>query len=140
MDGSPLTEPPICPMIAGIEDPNELTWIMRPFFRDLPYDFSTLLENVADPAHVPFSHHGVQGNRDSVKYGMYDMENNTEARWGGRSLDIDDDNFHVRLFGRLASLTVMALSRPQPRSFRRSLSARTAPCSYLTSAITRHTW
>lgn len=97
VDGSPLTEPPICPMISGVEDPNELTWIMRPFFRDLPYDFSTLLENVADPAHVPFSHHGVQGNRNSVKYGMYDMENNTEARWGGRSLEIDEDNFHVRL-------------------------------------------
>lgn len=83
-------------MIAGIEDPKELTWIMRPFFRDLPYDFSTLLENVADPSHVPFSHHGVQGNRDSVKYGMFDMEKNGEARWGGRTLDNDEDNFHVR--------------------------------------------
>lgn len=32
--------------------------------RDLEYDWQTLVENVADPSHVPFAHHGVQGNRD----------------------------------------------------------------------------
>ncbi len=32
--------------------------------RDLAYDWQTLIENVADPSHVPFSHHGIQGNRD----------------------------------------------------------------------------
>jgi phenylpropionate dioxygenase-like ring-hydroxylating dioxygenase large terminal subunit len=32
--------------------------------RDLEYDWQTLVENVADPTHVPFAHHGVQGNRD----------------------------------------------------------------------------
>jgi phenylpropionate dioxygenase-like ring-hydroxylating dioxygenase large terminal subunit len=32
--------------------------------RDLPYDWTTLVENVADPAHVPFAHHGVQGRRE----------------------------------------------------------------------------
>ncbi len=32
--------------------------------RDLAYDWETLIENVADPAHVPFAHHGVQGNRE----------------------------------------------------------------------------
>jgi phenylpropionate dioxygenase-like ring-hydroxylating dioxygenase large terminal subunit len=35
--------------------------------RDLEYDWQTLIENVADPAHVPFAHHGVQGNRDRGK-------------------------------------------------------------------------
>jgi hypothetical protein len=44
------------------------------FQRDLPYDYQTLLENVADPSHVPFSHHKVQGNRDKVKYGEYEMK------------------------------------------------------------------
>jgi phenylpropionate dioxygenase-like ring-hydroxylating dioxygenase large terminal subunit len=34
------------------------------FVRDLPYDWVTLVENVADPAHVPFAHHGVQGQRE----------------------------------------------------------------------------
>ena len=32
--------------------------------RDLEYDWQTLVENVADPSHVPFAHHGIQGNRD----------------------------------------------------------------------------
>jgi phenylpropionate dioxygenase-like ring-hydroxylating dioxygenase large terminal subunit len=32
--------------------------------RDLEYDWQTLVENVADPSHVPFAHHGLQGNRD----------------------------------------------------------------------------
>ncbi|MBF2063845.1 MAG: Rieske 2Fe-2S domain-containing protein [Calothrix sp. C42_A2020_038] len=34
--------------------------------RDLEYDWQTLIENVADPSHVPFAHHGVQGNRDKA--------------------------------------------------------------------------
>ncbi|HIK11807.1 MAG TPA: Rieske 2Fe-2S domain-containing protein [Oscillatoriaceae cyanobacterium M33_DOE_052] len=35
--------------------------------RELEYDWQTLIENVADPAHVPFAHHGVQGNRDRAQ-------------------------------------------------------------------------
>ena len=35
--------------------------------RDLEYDWRILVENVADPSHVPFSHHGIQGNRDKAK-------------------------------------------------------------------------
>lgn len=31
--------------------------------RDLEYDWQTLVENVADPSHVAFAHHGIQGNR-----------------------------------------------------------------------------
>ena len=26
--------------------------------RDLPYDYTTLVENIIDPSHVPVSHHG----------------------------------------------------------------------------------
>eukprot|EP00887_Chlorella_sp_A99_P005079 scaffold241.g5079.t1 len=46
---------------------------IKPYHRDLPYDYKMLIEHVIDPAHVPFSHHGVQGNRDKVKHGMSDM-------------------------------------------------------------------
>lgn len=35
--------------------------------RDLEYDWQTLIENVVDPSHVPFAHHGVQGNRARAK-------------------------------------------------------------------------
>eukprot|EP00887_Chlorella_sp_A99_P007093 scaffold2.g7093.t1 len=47
--------------------------LFKSYHRDIPYDYQTLIENVVDPAHVPFSHHGVQGNRDTVKHGMFDM-------------------------------------------------------------------
>jgi len=36
------------------------------FVRDLPVRFDTLMENVMDPSHVPFAHHGIQGNRNKV--------------------------------------------------------------------------
>ena len=36
------------------------------FVRDMPFGHDILLENVLDPSHVPFSHHGVIGNRDKV--------------------------------------------------------------------------
>jgi phenylpropionate dioxygenase-like ring-hydroxylating dioxygenase large terminal subunit len=40
--------------------------------RDLPYGWDFFMENVADPAHVPVSHHGIVGNRyKDAKY--YDM-------------------------------------------------------------------
>lgn len=34
--------------------------------RELPYGLDILLENVLDPSHVPFSHHGVIGDRNKV--------------------------------------------------------------------------
>ncbi len=40
--------------------------------RDMPYGWDYFLENVADPAHVPVSHHGLMGDRErDAKY--YDM-------------------------------------------------------------------
>ncbi|AZB72243.1 Rieske 2Fe-2S domain-containing protein [Synechococcus elongatus] len=38
-------------------------WVCIDTFRDLPYDALTLLENVLDPSHLPFTHHGSVGNR-----------------------------------------------------------------------------
>ncbi|MEY3255793.1 MAG: Phenoxybenzoate dioxygenase subunit alpha [Cyanobacteriota bacterium] len=41
-------------------------------FRDLPYGWDYFMENVADPAHVPVSHHGLVGDRyRDARY--YDM-------------------------------------------------------------------
>ena len=42
------------------------------YVRDLPYGWDFFMENVADPAHVPVSHHGIIGNRyNDANY--YDM-------------------------------------------------------------------
>ena len=35
--------------------------------RDLEYDWQILIENVADPSHVPFAHHGIQGDRRQAR-------------------------------------------------------------------------
>ncbi len=42
-------------------------FVYSSFVRDLEYDWQTLVENVADPSHVPFAHHGVQGNREKAR-------------------------------------------------------------------------
>jgi phenylpropionate dioxygenase-like ring-hydroxylating dioxygenase large terminal subunit len=50
------------PMIEPLlETPDE--WVCLTIFRDLPYDASTLLENVLDSSHLPFTHHRSVGNR-----------------------------------------------------------------------------
>ncbi|NES24081.1 MAG: Rieske 2Fe-2S domain-containing protein [Symploca sp. SIO3E6] len=50
------------PLSPQIDASQGFVW--SSFVRDLEYDWQTLVENVADPSHVPFSHHGVQGNRE----------------------------------------------------------------------------
>jgi phenylpropionate dioxygenase-like ring-hydroxylating dioxygenase large terminal subunit len=41
-------------------------FIWSSLVRDLEYDWQTLVENVADPSHVPFAHHKLQGNRNQA--------------------------------------------------------------------------
>jgi phenylpropionate dioxygenase-like ring-hydroxylating dioxygenase large terminal subunit len=43
------------------EDPEQ--WVCLNIVRDLPYDALTLLENVLDASHVPYTHHRTVGNR-----------------------------------------------------------------------------
>lgn len=67
-DLAKATKLPLSPQIAqrdtaGADDP-EIACVS--FMRDLPYDWQTLVENVSDPSHVHFAHHGLQGNRDTA--------------------------------------------------------------------------
>ncbi len=48
-------------------DHNESEWVMVDIARDLPYDATTLLENVLDTSHVSFTHHPRVGNRANAK-------------------------------------------------------------------------
>jgi phenylpropionate dioxygenase-like ring-hydroxylating dioxygenase large terminal subunit len=50
------------PIIEPMEAEPE-GWVCLNTFRDLPYDALTLLENVLDSSHVPFTHHKSVGNR-----------------------------------------------------------------------------
>ncbi|MBT9312405.1 aromatic ring-hydroxylating dioxygenase subunit alpha [Leptothoe kymatousa] len=41
-------------------------WVMLNTFRDLPYDALTLLENVLDASHIPYTHHKTVGKRENA--------------------------------------------------------------------------
>lgn len=50
------------PLIDPLEESPE-KWVCLNTFRDLPYDALTLLENVLDASHIPYTHHRTVGNR-----------------------------------------------------------------------------
>jgi phenylpropionate dioxygenase-like ring-hydroxylating dioxygenase large terminal subunit len=50
------------PVVEPLNESSE-GWICLNTFRDLPYDATTLLENVLDVSHIPFTHHKTVGNR-----------------------------------------------------------------------------
>jgi phenylpropionate dioxygenase-like ring-hydroxylating dioxygenase large terminal subunit len=51
------------PLVPLLEEPG---WLVQDTFRDLPMDALTLLENVLDVSHVPFTHHRTVGRRDNA--------------------------------------------------------------------------
>ena len=53
------------PIIEPIEEDKD-DWVCLNIFRDLPYDALTLLENVVDASHIPYTHHKTVGNRSNV--------------------------------------------------------------------------
>ena len=61
--------PRLIPELAGESDR-----VVKMFWniRDMPYGWDYFMENVADPAHVPVSHHGIVGDRyrDAKYYNM----------------------------------------------------------------------
>ena len=53
------------PIIEPLEEDPD-AWVCLNIFRDLPYDGLTLLENVIDASHIPYTHHKTVGNRSNV--------------------------------------------------------------------------
>jgi len=51
------------PLVPLLEEPG---WLVQDTFRDLPMDALTLLENVLDVSHVPFTHHLTVGRRENA--------------------------------------------------------------------------
>jgi phenylpropionate dioxygenase-like ring-hydroxylating dioxygenase large terminal subunit len=59
------------PIVEPLEEsPGD--WVCLNTFRDLPYDALTLLENVLDASHVPYTHHRSVGNRANA--GVVELE------------------------------------------------------------------
>ena len=93
-DFQPQQQPQICATVLPTQTVNDLFWVwpdaetahlaaqtplpLSPqidasqgfvwdsYLRDLEYDWQTLVENVVDPSHVPFAHHGLQGKRSQA--------------------------------------------------------------------------
>jgi phenylpropionate dioxygenase-like ring-hydroxylating dioxygenase large terminal subunit len=53
------------PLVPALEEEPQ-GWLVQDTFRDLPYDALTLLENVLDVSHVPYTHHATVGRRETA--------------------------------------------------------------------------
>ena len=58
-------DPRQLPLVPALEE-NPDSWTVQDTFRDLPMDAVTLLENVLDVSHVPFTHHKTVGKRENA--------------------------------------------------------------------------
>jgi phenylpropionate dioxygenase-like ring-hydroxylating dioxygenase large terminal subunit len=67
------------PIVDPLEDSPE-DWLVLNTFRDLPYDALTLLENVLDASHIPYTHHGTVGNRANAA--PVELEIVESGKWG----------------------------------------------------------
>ena len=67
------------PIIEPLElEPN--SWVYLDTFRDLPYGALTLMENVLDSSHIPYTHHRTVGNRANVS--PVELEVVDSGEWG----------------------------------------------------------
>ncbi|MBW4617621.1 MAG: Rieske 2Fe-2S domain-containing protein [Desmonostoc vinosum HA7617-LM4] len=79
-ENAPQTKVPIVEPLE--EDPDG--WICLNTFRDLPYDALTLMENVLDSSHIPYTHHRTVGNRANVS--AVDLEVVESGKWGFKGI------------------------------------------------------
>ncbi|MDJ0599305.1 MAG: Rieske 2Fe-2S domain-containing protein [Crocosphaera sp.] len=71
-------ETPI-PLVDVLEE-NSDEWVCLNTFRDIPYDALTLMENVLDSSHIPYTHHKSVGNRANVS--PVELEVVEAGKWG----------------------------------------------------------
>lgn len=95
------------------ESPSEIMKnlnVKMTFTRDFPYDWASLVENVMDPSHIPFAHHGLQGNREDAIPITVSNASITESGYTFTSLDktmkrerIGTSTFHAPFLVKYAS-------------------------------------
>ena len=67
------------PLVDVLEEDSD-EWVCLNTFRDLPYDALTLMENVLDSSHIPYTHHKSVGNRANVS--PVELEVIESGKWG----------------------------------------------------------
>ncbi|BAY17086.1 pheophorbide a oxygenase [Anabaenopsis circularis NIES-21] len=70
--------------IVDVLEENTEGWVCLNTFRDLPYDALTLMENVLDSSHIPYTHHRTVGNRANVA--PVELEIVESGKWGFKGL------------------------------------------------------
>jgi phenylpropionate dioxygenase-like ring-hydroxylating dioxygenase large terminal subunit len=70
------------PIIEPVEAEPE-GWVILNTFRDLPYDALTLLENVLDASHIPYTHHKTVGNRENAAPMQMDVVESSKQGFRG---------------------------------------------------------
>ncbi|NJM72298.1 MAG: Rieske 2Fe-2S domain-containing protein [Scytonema sp. RU_4_4] len=80
VENAPHTKVPIVDALE--EEPDG--WICLNTFRDLPYDALTLMENVLDTSHIPYTHHRTVGNRANVA--PVELEVVESGKWGFKGI------------------------------------------------------
>lgn len=68
---SAANPPRIVPQLEAQEtdaEPEKLLTLSKWFMRDAPYGVEVLFENLLDPTHLPFSHHGYETMNPEPKY------------------------------------------------------------------------
>ncbi|MBD2199040.1 MULTISPECIES: aromatic ring-hydroxylating dioxygenase subunit alpha [Calothrix] len=71
------------PVVDVLEENTE-GWVCLNTFRDIPYDALTLMENVLDSSHIPYTHHRTVGNRATVS--AVDLEVVESGKWGFKGI------------------------------------------------------
>jgi len=64
IEQSKTCEPMEIEPLEAIESESIETMSNQWYMRDITYDWDTFVENIVDPTHVPFAHHGIQGRRE----------------------------------------------------------------------------
>ncbi|MDZ8056580.1 MAG: Rieske 2Fe-2S domain-containing protein [Aulosira sp. ZfuVER01] len=79
-ENAPHTKVPI----VDILDEESEGWVCLNTFRDIPYDALTLMENVLDSSHIPYTHHRTVGNRANVS--AVELEVVESGKWGFKGI------------------------------------------------------
>lgn len=65
---------------VDVLDESSDEWVCLNTFRDLPYDALTLMENVLDSSHIPYTHHKTVGDRTNAA--PVELEIVESGKWG----------------------------------------------------------
>ncbi|NEP87374.1 MAG: Rieske 2Fe-2S domain-containing protein [Okeania sp. SIO2C2] len=80
VENAAQTPIPTVDVLDENSDKSSNEWVCLNTFRDLPYDALTLMENVLDSSHIPYTHHRTVGNRTNVS--PVELEVVASGKWG----------------------------------------------------------